>query len=55
MVGEALAPVCEKIRIATKFGWDIDQETGRHRGGVNSKPAYPFIPAESMIARVICF
>ncbi|MCQ4384014.1 aldo/keto reductase, partial [Clostridioides difficile] len=23
----------------TKFGWDIDQDTGEHRGGVNSKPA----------------
>ncbi|MGN6778748.1 aldo/keto reductase [Rhizobium sp.] len=39
MVGEAIAPVRDKVKIATKFGWDIDQETGRHRGGVNSKPA----------------
>ena len=39
MVGEALAPVRNKVRIATKFGWDIDQDTGQHRGGVNSKPA----------------
>jgi len=39
MGGEALAPVRAKVKIATKFGWDIDQETGEHRGGVNSKPA----------------
>lgn len=39
MVGDALAPVRDKVKIATKFGWDIDQETGEHRGGVNSKPA----------------
>lgn len=39
MVGEALAPVRDRIKIATKFGWDIDQQTGEHRGGVNSKPA----------------
>ncbi|MGM5055029.1 MULTISPECIES: aldo/keto reductase [Rhizobium] len=39
MVGEALAPVRAKVKIATKFGWDIDQQTGEHRGGVNSKPA----------------
>ncbi|TBY82026.1 aldo/keto reductase [Rhizobium leguminosarum] len=39
MVGEALAPVRDRVKIATKFGWDIDQETGKHRGGVNSKPA----------------
>ncbi|ANE76813.1 aldo/keto reductase [Dickeya solani] len=39
MVGEALAPIRDKVKIATKFGWDIDQATGEHRGGVNSKPA----------------
>src|SRR5918994_7090326 len=39
MVGEALAPVRDKVKIATKFGLDIDQVTGEHRGGVNSKPA----------------
>ena len=39
MVGQALAPVRDKVKIGTKFGWDIDQETGEHRGGVNSKPA----------------
>lgn len=39
MVGEALGPVRNEVIIATKFGWDIDQETGEHRGGVNSRPA----------------
>ena len=39
LVGEALAPVRSQVRIATKFGWDIDQDTGTHRGGVNSRPA----------------
>ncbi|URG49307.1 aldo/keto reductase [Pectobacterium quasiaquaticum] len=39
MVGEALAPVRDRIKIATKFGWDVDQDTGVHRGGVNSRPA----------------
>ena len=39
MVGEALFPFRHQVKIATKFGWDIDQETGEHRGGVNSKPA----------------
>lgn len=38
MVGEAFAPIRDKVMIATKFGWDIDQETGEHRGGVNSRP-----------------
>ena len=26
----------DKVVIATKFGWDIDQKTGEHRGGVNT-------------------
>jgi hypothetical protein len=38
MVGEAFAPIRDRVKIATKFGWDIDQQTGEHRGGVNSKP-----------------
>ena len=39
MVGEAFRGLRDKVKIATKFGWDIDQDTGEHRGGVNSKPA----------------
>jgi len=38
IVGEALAPFAGEVVIATKFGWDIDQDTGVHRGGVNSRP-----------------
>ena len=38
MVGEALAPLREQVKIATKFGWDIDPDTSVHHGGVNSKP-----------------
>lgn len=39
MVGEAFRGMRDRVKIATKFGWDIDQDTGEHRGGVNSKPA----------------
>ena len=39
MVGEAFRGLRDKVKISTKFGWDIDQDTGEHRGGVNSKPA----------------
>ncbi len=39
VVGEALEPFRGKVVIATKFGWDLDPETGAHRGGVNSSPA----------------
>jgi aryl-alcohol dehydrogenase-like predicted oxidoreductase len=38
LLGEALAPFRGQVVIATKFGWNIDPETGEHRGGVNSRP-----------------
>jgi len=38
LLGEALAPFKGKVVIATKFGWDIDPETGERRGGLNSRP-----------------
>jgi len=38
LLGEALAPFRGSVLIATKFGWNIDPETGEHRGGVNSRP-----------------
>jgi aryl-alcohol dehydrogenase-like predicted oxidoreductase len=37
VVGEALRPVRDHVVIATKFGFDIDRETGQNRG-VTSKP-----------------
>jgi aryl-alcohol dehydrogenase-like predicted oxidoreductase len=38
LLGEALEPFRGRVVIATKFGWNIDPETGEHRGGVNSRP-----------------
>jgi aryl-alcohol dehydrogenase-like predicted oxidoreductase len=38
MLGDAFRGLRHKVKIATKFGWDIDQDTGEHRGGVNSRP-----------------
>ncbi len=40
LVGEALAPMRDRVVIATKFGFDIDAATGEHRGGMNSRPAH---------------
>jgi aryl-alcohol dehydrogenase-like predicted oxidoreductase len=39
MVGEAFTGMRDKVKIATKFGWDINQDTGVPSGGVNSKPS----------------
>ena len=38
LVGEALRPIRDKVVIATKFGFDIDLETGARSGGTNSRP-----------------
>jgi aryl-alcohol dehydrogenase-like predicted oxidoreductase len=38
MLGEALEPFRGQVIIATKFGWDIDPDTGVHRGETNSRP-----------------
>ncbi|TIS54226.1 aldo/keto reductase [Mesorhizobium sp.] len=38
LVGEALAPLRDKVVIATKFGFDIDLKTGQRSGGLNSRP-----------------
>lgn len=38
ILGEAIAPFRDKVQITSKFGWNIDQETGQRRPGLNSKP-----------------
>ena len=52
MVAEAFAGIRGKVKIATKFGWDIDQNTGEHRGGVNSKPAQVRRAVEGSLKRL---
>ena len=52
MVGEAFVGIRDKVKIATKFGWDIDQKTGEHRGGVNSKPAQIRSAVEGSLRRL---
>jgi aryl-alcohol dehydrogenase-like predicted oxidoreductase len=39
LVGEALAPVRDRVVIATKFGFEIDPATGR-QSGLNSRPEH---------------
>src|SRR5579875_1795264 len=38
LLGEALEPIRDNITIATKFGFDIDLESGKRGPGTNSKP-----------------
>jgi aryl-alcohol dehydrogenase-like predicted oxidoreductase len=39
LLGEALQPLRNEVAIATKFGFDIDLETGERRAGLNSRPS----------------
>lgn len=52
LVGEALAPIRDKVVIATKFGFDIDPETGARRGGTNSRPEHIKVATEACLKRL---
>jgi aryl-alcohol dehydrogenase-like predicted oxidoreductase len=52
LVGEALAPVRDRVVIATKFGFDIDPVTGQRGAGVNSKPDHIRAAAEASLRRL---
>jgi aryl-alcohol dehydrogenase-like predicted oxidoreductase len=52
LVGEALAPVREQVVIATKFGFDIDLQTGAGRGGLNSESEHIKEVAETSLKRL---
>jgi aryl-alcohol dehydrogenase-like predicted oxidoreductase len=52
LVGEALAPFRDNVVIATKFGWDIDQETGQRSGGLNSRPEHIRRVVDAMLRRL---
>ena len=52
LVGEALAPIRDQVVISTKFGWDIDPETGERRGGLNSRPAHIRRVVDAMLKRL---
>jgi aryl-alcohol dehydrogenase-like predicted oxidoreductase len=52
LVGDALAPVRDQVSIATKFGWDIDEQTGTRRGGLNSRPDHIRHVVDMMLTRL---
>ncbi|MFC3182271.1 aldo/keto reductase [Cypionkella sinensis] len=51
LVGRALAPIREKVVIATKFGFDIAAD-GTRTGGTNSRPAHIRAVAEAALKRL---
>lgn len=52
LLGEALQPIRDKVVIATKFGFDIDLETGARKGGTNSRPERIKAVAEAALKRL---
>ncbi len=52
LVGEALAPIRNNVIIATKFGFDIDLETGARRGGTDSRPEHIKAVTEASLKRL---
>lgn len=52
ILGEGVAPFRDRIAIATKFGWNIDQDTGRRLPGLNSKPAHVKRVVDGMLKRL---
>lgn len=52
LVGEALAPIRDKVVIATKFGFNIDPATGARGPGTNSRPEHIRASAEGSLQRL---
>ena len=52
LVGRALAPIRDKVVIATKFGFDIDPVTDARGPGTNSRPAHIRATAEASLKRL---
>ena len=52
ILGEGIAGFRDEIVIATKFGWNIDQQTGARLPGLNSKPDHIKRVVEGMLSRL---
>lgn len=52
ILGDAIAPFRNNVVITSKFGWNIDQETGERRPGLNSRPAHIKVVVEGMLRRL---
>ena len=52
ILGEGIAPFRDKVVIASKFGWNIDLETGERKPGQNSQPAHIKLVVEGMLKRL---
>ncbi|MGO4855069.1 aldo/keto reductase [Phaeovulum sp. W22_SRMD_FR3] len=52
ILGEGIAGFRDQIVVATKFGWNIDQQTGARLPGLNIKPDHIKLVVEGMLSRL---
>jgi aryl-alcohol dehydrogenase-like predicted oxidoreductase len=52
ILGEGIAPFRNKVVITSKFGWNIDLETGKRLPGLNSRPEHIKQAVEGMLKRL---
>ena len=52
ILGEAIAPFRDKVVITSKFGWNIDLETGERKPGLNSRPDRIKLAVDGMLKRL---
>ncbi|SDM19269.1 Predicted oxidoreductase [Franzmannia pantelleriensis] len=52
ILGEGVAPFRDQVVIASKFGWNIDLETGERQPGLNSRPEHIKLAVEGMLQRL---
>lgn len=52
ILGEGVAPFRDKVVICSKFGWNIDQQTGQRLPGLNSRPEHIKVVVDGMLKRL---
>lgn len=52
ILGEGIAPFRNEAVITSKFGWNIDLETGERRPGLNSHPEHIKLAVDGMLKRL---
>ena len=52
ILGEAITPFRDQVAITSKFGWNIDLETGERRPGLNSRPEHIKLAVEGSLKRL---
>jgi aryl-alcohol dehydrogenase-like predicted oxidoreductase len=52
ILGEGVEPFRDKVVITSKFGWNIDLETGERRPGLNSRPEHIKLAVDGMLRRL---